>query len=166
MIKTISLALAGLLFMPAAFAQDCSGAVEVFSDNAGGHYAPAGATTCGAPNVFAEFPGGIASPQGDVLYKFTAQDANAQITLSTAGSALIPGILVLDACSETSANIVARKTGNAGDTLTMPVAGLTNGHTYYMVVTSKPGSPDDNCGPFGGAISGSLPVTVQSFSVE
>lgn len=166
MIKTISLALAGLLFMPAAFAQDCSGAIEVFSDNAGDHYAPPGSTTCGHKPTFIELPGGIAIPQPDVLYKFTAQDANATITLNTTGSTLIPGIVVLDACSDTSASIVARKTGNAGDILSMPVSGLQNGRTYYMLVTSKPGSPDDNCGPFSGTIDGTLPVSVQSFSVE
>lgn len=165
MIKA-SLLVAGILLSPMAFAQDCSSAVEVFSNNTNGTFAAPGATTCGAANPFVEFPGGIGSPQPDVLYKFTANDANAVITLDTTGSPLIPGILVLDACSDSSANIVASKTGNAGQAIQMNVSGLTNGHEYFMVVTSKPGSPDDNCGAFGGSISGTLPVSLQEFSID
>ena len=119
----------------------------------------------GAENALPTFPGDIASPQPDIVHSFVAEGANATITLNTAGSPLIPGLLILDACSDT-ANIMQSDSGAAGDELSVAATGLTDGETYYVVVTTAPGAAADNCGAFTGTITGQLPVELQNFSVE
>lgn len=165
MIKT-TLAVAALVLSSSAFAQTCASPIRISSNNSTGTYAAQGATTCGAANTFDPFPGGIASPQPDIVYDFIAQDANATITLDATGSPLIAGIAILDGCTDT-ANIYGNATANAaGQSINVQASGLTNGTRYYVVVTSAPGSPDANCGAFSGSITGTLPVTLKNFSVE
>ena len=160
----------GVLLSGSALAQTCANPIPVFSNNNGGAFAAPGSTTCGAANPFPEFPGGIASPQPDIVYTFTANAAAAttpgSFTVTTTAGGLIPGIIVLDACTDT-ANIVGSGVGQtAGSSATATLSGLIAGNPYFAVVTSKPGSPDANCGAFGGTINGNLPVSLQGFSVE
>ena len=165
MIKSTIVAVA-MLASTSALAQTCASPIAIQSDNANGAYAPAGATTCGAENTFPVFPGGISSPQPDIVYDFTAQGANATITLDATGSPLIGGLAILDACNDT-ANIYGNASATAaGQSIQVSASGLTDGGHYYLVVTSAPGSADDNCGAFAGSITGTLPVSLQSFSVE
>lgn len=164
MIKLAVIA-ASLLASSVALAQTCAAPIAIQSDNNNGAYAPGGATTCGAANAIGVLPGGIASPQPDIIHSFVAQGANATITLNTAGGALEPGLVIMDGCDDT-ANLLAVADGAAGSEVNVSATGLTDGQTYFLVVTGRPGSPDDNCGPYTGTITGTLPVTVQTFDVE
>jgi len=165
MIKSAIVA-AAMLVSTSAFAQTCATPIHIQSNNANGLYAAPGATTCGADNTFPVFPGGISSPQPDIVYDFTAQGADATITLDASGSPLIGGLAILDACNDT-ANIYGNASATAaGQSISVSASGLTDGSHYYLVVTSAPGSADDNCGAFAGNITGTLPVNLQKFDVE
>ena len=120
-----------------------------------------------APNAFPAFPGGIASPQNDIVYSFVADSANATITVNNNGSALLPGIVLMNPCDPVGGNIVDAGS-NAGGVATLNASGLTDGTTYYVVVTTDPGAGADaaNCGTFDYTVVGQLPVELQSFSVD
>lgn len=170
MIKSAIVATA-MLISTSAFAQTCASPIPIRSDNNNGLY-PSGdasvpaADTCTATNTFPLFPGSIGSPQNDIVYDFTAQDANATITINASGSPLIPGAVIIDACDDTG-NIYGNASANAaGESISVTASGLANGSHYYLVVTSAPGSPDANCGTFTGTINGTLPVSLQNFNVE
>lgn len=124
--------------------------------------------TCAGGNPFPSYPGGIPSPQNDDVYSFTAQGANATIAVSAGtGSALLPGWVVLAPCDAVTGNIVASGS-NAGGTASGTVSGLTDGTVYYLVVTTDPGAgaADTNCGTYNVAVTGTLPVQLQNFSVN
>ena len=154
-----------MLAAGSVFAQTCASPIEVTSNNSNGAFAAPGATTCGAGNNIDPFPGGAASPQQEIVYSFVANNADATISIDSSGGALQPGLVVMNACNET-AEIVAVADSAAPGPIQAQVSGLTNGATYYVVVTSRIGAPDDNCGPFTGTIAGELPVSLQNFSVE
>lgn len=163
------IAMAAILGSGAAFAQTCASPIEIQSNNNNGAYAAAGATTCGGPNDFPTFPGGIPSDGPDIVHRFVAQDADATITLQAAAD-YVPAIVVLDACTQT-ANFIGDPAvvdpPTPGQALSLQVSGLTNGNTYYVIVTHHPdAAPANQCGTYTGDIDGQLPVELQSFSVD
>lgn len=109
--------------------------------------------------------GGSGGPQIDAVYAFTAQSANA--TLSMTHDASFTGVMYLvpvvggNYCN-TSVDPIAF--GFQG--LDMTVAGLTEGSEYLVVVTADPSGSDAACGTFNVTVAGTLPVELQSFSVE
>jgi hypothetical protein len=170
MIKSAIVA-AAMLMSTSAFAQTCASPIHIQSDNTNGLY-PSGTNgvttvdTCTATNTFPLFPGSIGSPQNDIVYDFTAQGANATITVDATGSPLIAGALILDGCDDTANVYGNASAAAAGQSIAVSATGLTDGAHYYFVVTSAPGSPDANCGAYTGTITGTLPVSLQKFSVE
>ena len=147
----------GLLFgAVSAYAQDSCEAPAPIASN----QTVTGLSTCGHPNGVGGY-GGYASPQPDYIFSFTAQDANATITLTT--SAALVEFLV-SSCSAGVAG-AAIGSGAPGDQFPMTVSGLNNGQQYWIGVTSQPG-PNDQCGDFGLAVAGQLPVSLQSFSID
>lgn len=151
------------------FAQTCASPIQIQSNNKNGAWAPINATTCGGSNDFPTFPGGIPSNGPDMVHSFVAQGANATITLDAADN-FTPAIVVLDACTQT-ANFVGAPAvvdpPTPGQALSLPVSGLTDGSTYFVIITHHPDAPEANqCGGFTGTITGQLPVEVQSFTVE
>lgn len=109
--------------------------------------------------------GGSGGPQIDAVYRFTAQGANA--TLSMTHDASFTGVMYLvpvvggDYCN-TSVDPIAF--GFQG--LDMTVSGLTEGSEYLVVVTADPAGSDAACGTFNVSVNGTLPVELQSFSVD
>lgn len=146
----------------AVFAQTCANPLPIKSNDM-----LVGDTCTGSNASFPQFPGGIASPQNDVVYSFVAQGANATITVDSNGSALVPGIVVMNPCDSNAGNITQAAGNNNGQAVVM-VNGLTDGVTYYVVVTTDPGAgaPANNCGAYNITVNGILPVDLQKFSVE
>lgn len=168
--KVAKIALAAMALGGAqlAFAQTCASPIEIQSDNNNGLYAPAGSTTVGGPqDDFPNFPGGIPSPGPDIVHRFVAQDAAATITLQ-ATDTLAPVLLLLDSCDANSANLLQiGESSTPGSSVSITTTGLTNGATYYVVVTHHPDAPPANqAGAYTGTIVGQLPVELQSFSVD
>lgn len=158
----VTLALSGAVMSANVLAQTCAQPLAIHSHESG-----LAGDTCGATNAFPSYPGGIPSPQNDVVYSFVAQDANATIAVQGSGTLTAPGWVVLAPCDAVNGNIVASGS-NAGGTASGTVSGLTNGTTYYVAVTTDPGAgqPNDNCGTFTVDVTGILPVELQSFSVQ
>jgi hypothetical protein len=154
---------AGVLVASVASAQDCAAPTAIPGSGGAG----VAGDTCAAGNPFPQFPGGIPSPQNDVVYSFVAQGANATVTVAANGSPLLPGFVVLTPCDPVAGNPVAFGS-NAAGTATGAVSGLTDGTTYYLVVTTDPGAgaANNNCGTYNFSYTGTLPVSLQNFSVD
>lgn len=104
--------------------------------------------------------GAVSSPQRDAIYSFVANNASATITIApnTWGATVV---LMPTPCS-LSTDIIAF--GDAS--FPMVVTGLTNGQTYYVIMTADPGGPGDACGQYQMTVTGILPVELESFSVD
>ena len=140
-----------------AFAQTCASPLPITSGGT-----PNGTRSgdlCTATNTLPGY-GGIPSAQNEVIYSFVAQSANATISLAanTYGATVV---LMPSPCSS-STDIIAA--GNAATP--MAVNTLTNGATYYVIVTADPSGPPNACGPYTATVAGTLPVSLQGFSVE
>jgi hypothetical protein len=134
------------------FAQTCAAPLPI----AAGAFA---GDTCTAANTLPSY-GGTVSPQNEVIYSFVAQNANGTITISGA----IPGGAVFLMPSPCSSSTDPIDFGFVGTPLTLE--GLTNGQTYYVIVTSDPGGPNTACGAYSLAVTPTLPVELQNFSVD
>lgn len=161
LILAASVAVIGLGVSASAFAQTCAAPLQARSDSS------ISGDTCAGTNAFPSFPGGIPSPQNDIVYSFVAQSANANITVQGSAGLAAPGWVVLAPCDAVNGNIVASGSNNGGTATGAALSGLTDGTTYYLVVTTDPGAgqPNTACGTFTGTIAGKLPVQLQSFSV-
>jgi len=152
----------------ALFAQgNCASPIAIQSDNNNNAWGTSG-TTCGRDNDFPTFPGFIPSEGPDVVHSFVADNPNAVITLQ-ADATFTPAMVLLDACTGTAGivDVAVVDPATPGQALSMNVAGLTNGNTYYLVVSHHPDALAANrCGGWTGTITGQLPVELQSFSVE
>lgn len=138
-----------------AFAQTCASPLQIFSDSS------VTGDTCTASNSLPGY-GGISSPQNEIVYSFVAQGASASIGLAETGAAFGGTVVLMPSPCSSSTDIIA-----AGDFSTpMAVSGLTDGSTYFVIVTADPGGPAGACGAFTATVTGTLPVELQSFSVD
>lgn len=158
--KTALIALAAVTCLglsAQAFAQTCASPLPITSG--GTPNGTRSGNLCTATNTLPGY-GGVPSPQAEVVYSFVAQSANATITvaMNSFGGTVV---LMPSPCSS-STDITAA--GNAGNP--MVVSGLTNGATYYVIMTADPGGPPAACGPYTLTVAGTLPVSLQGFSVE
>jgi hypothetical protein len=136
------------------FAQTCATPLPIAAGNVAGD-------TCTAPNSLPSY-GGTVSPQNEIVYSFVAQGANGTIDITGA----IPGGAVFLMPSPCSSSTDPIDFGFTGVPLTLADAGLTNGQTYYVIVTTDPGGPNTACGAFNLAVTPTLPVELQNFSVD
>ncbi len=96
------------------------------------------------------------------MYSFVAQGANATVTIDHVGAAFGATVVLMPSPCASATDIIG-----AGDFANpMVVDGLTDGATYYIIATADPGGPVDACGTFGINVTGTLPVELQSFSVD
>jgi hypothetical protein len=154
---------AGVLVASVASAQDCAAPTAIPGSGGAG----VAGDTCAAGNPFPQFPGGVPSPQNDIVYSFVGSpQINLVVTIAANGSPLLPGFVVLTPCDPVAGNPVAFGS-NVGGTATGVITGLTDGTTYYLVVTTDPGAgaANDNCGTYNFSYTGT-PVSLQSFSVD
>lgn len=151
-IKTLCAAAAtGVALMLASgssFAQTCASPLPLISNNT--HTG----TTCGG-QVGIDL-GGIPLVHPSIVFSFVAEGASGSI--ETSGDATISAVIAPD-CSTAPFLI-----GNS-----IPLGGgeLVDGETYLFIVTSEElSAPDPQiCGEFN-VVTGTLPVELQSFSVD
>lgn len=153
--KRVLFASIALAFGANAMAQTCASPLPIQSNSA------VSGDTCTAENSLPGY-GGTPSPQREIVYSFVAQSANATIAIAETGAAFGAGIFLMPSPCSVATDPTAL--GFPGSP--MPVNGLTNGQTYYVIVTADPGGPADACGPFTATVTGILPVELQSFSVD
>lgn len=147
----------GLAAAGQVFAQDCASPIAIHSNETG-----VTGDTCSAGNPLPTY-GGTGSPQNEVIYSFVAQSANATISIAATGgySGSTAALFLLPACTPSTDPIQFGAPG-----VDMPVSGLTDGQTYFVAVTADPGGPNDGCGQYQVDVTGILPVTLQSFSID
>jgi hypothetical protein len=163
--KNALLSLAGACALAVSFqvaAQDCATPLPITSDT--GPHAVVNGDLCTATNSLPTY-GGTASPQNEIVYSFTAQGANATIALTQGAEGTWSGqsagiFLMPSPCSSSTDPIALGFPGTD-----MAVNGLTDGSQYFVIVTADPGSAAATCGTFTATVTGTLPVTLQSFTV-
>lgn len=146
-----------------AAAQDCPGTLALNYSNP--NTPSASGTTCGAGDPIDLYCAAQdSSGKPEVVFKLSlaaegAQRSATSISFTDAGSWTRgmylfndSNCIIADSCVRTSATSI-NLTGVAGG-------------NYYLSVTATPASAAGTCGPFAISANGSLPVTVQSFSVE
>ena len=159
--KTALIALASVMcfgLSAQAFAQTCASPLPISSGGT-----PNGTVSgdlCTATNSLPTY-GGITSPQKEMIYSFVAQGANATIAYTANGYTGVVYLMPSPCAPSTDPTGIGTSTGT-----NMTVSGLTNGATYYVIFTANPGGPEDACGTFTGTVTGTLPVSLQNFSVE
>jgi len=149
------LAMAMVTATASVSAQDCVSPIPLRQNQQ--NYA---GDTCTAGNPLPTY-GGTGSPQNDVVYSFVASQANAQASIIATGgyAGTTAAIFLLPTCTPATDPISFGAPGTP-----MSLNGLADGQTYYVIVTADPGGPNAGCGQY--TLFASVPVTLQSFSVE
>jgi len=142
-------------------AQTCASPLPITSQ--GGAHGVVSGDTCTATNSLPAY-GSTGSPQNEIIYSFVAQGANATISIAQTGGFSGSSASVFLMPSPCSSSTDAISLGAPGSP--MPVSGLTNGATYYVIVTADPGGPNNGCGQFTASVTGTLPVELKKFSVD
>lgn len=144
-------------FAGSAFAQTCGAPLPMMTDT------DVAGDTCSAENTITGF-GPLPSPHNDIVYSFVAQGANATLTVDAAGG-YDYGLILVDACNPISPAPLNATTGpgNGGN---FQLTGLTDGSTYYVVMTGNPNNANAQCGTYTIDVNGTVPVELQTFSVE
>lgn len=148
-----------LVFGANAMAQTCASPLPITSE--GGEHAVVSGDLCTASNSLPTY-GGTGSPQKEIVYSFVAEGANATIEIAETGAPFGVGMFLMPSPCAASTDVM--QLGFPGHP--MVVNGLTDGQTYYVIVTADPGGPADACGTFTATVTGTLPVELQSFSVD
>jgi len=138
-------------------AQDCAAPLPIHSND---QNLPG--DTCAAGNPLPTY-GGTGSPQNEIVYSFTAQGADADVSITATGgyAGTTAALFLLPACTAASDPIAF---GAAG--VPMHVGSLTDGSVYFITATADPGGPNAGCGQYTVSVAGTLPVSLQNFSVE
>ena len=160
--KYLALALVATLGVPSfVVAQTCTPTTAPTSPLAS-NQTISGATTCGG-TVGLNLGGTNVLPHPSKIYEFVAQNATATITITPA-STDIEMFLTTGCTSSPTAQ------GFVGGPLVIPPGTLTNGTKYFIVVTKDASIPPQPapgvCGAYGFTVVGTLPVSLQNFSVE
>jgi hypothetical protein len=167
--KKLSAALlvVSMLGTSSAYAQTCAGATEIFSNQT------VNADTSGATNWMSSF-GPVVSPSNDVVYKFTAHMGQGPLGLITpTASSYQFALYLIPSCNEVPGGQTSvSEPAPIGNTATVGtginvgnIAQVTDGNTYFLAVT---GTAAGGAGANGTVTftTGTLPVTLQGFSVE
>lgn len=102
-----------------------------------------------------------------LIYKFTAQNLNANLTVT---GSYDWGVFVVQTCNATTSPAMTAIT-NTDSTNVLNLAAtatpaFVNGNSYFLIVSTNPGQPTTPNGPFSINVGGTLPVSLQSFDVE
>lgn len=119
---------------------------------------------CTASNTLPVY-GGVPSPQREIIYSFVANGADATLELTHTGAPFGGTMFVMPSPCSLSTDPISL--GDFGTPMPVgPGQGINDGETYYIIVTADPGGDPDACGPFQVTVNGTLPVELESFTVE
>lgn len=148
-----------------AAAQDCPGtrSLDYTSPNAPG----ASGNTCtdGADVIALYCSGQDSVGKNEVVYKFKLAAAGPQGRSGTAISFGDSGSWTRGLYLFNDANCIVADSCVRTSSSSINLVGVADGN-YYLSVTATPASAAGTCGPYNISANGSLPVSVQSFSVE
>ncbi|UXI67685.1 hypothetical protein [Tahibacter amnicola] len=154
-------ALMGVMTTGLAQAQSCASPLTVPAIGPQQHIATG--NTCTESNQLGTLCGSFNSPENDVVYRATIENVpTSAITLTTTTPTWDPAILYMTgSCGGgvTCTDVAASNGAGANETMAAPTAA----GTYYVVITSSPGT--GGCGQYT-IDFGRVPVTLQAFSVE
>jgi hypothetical protein len=153
-----ALAISALAAPGLAFADggtSCAAAQEIFSNQA---YSGDTSTSTSFIGTFS----GVPSPGPDLAFKFTAHNPSGAIAVTVTGGWNAGGVITAT-CAGTAGPPIQAATGTAS--FNVPLAGLTEGQTYFFIMT---GNPADNSGPSGAFnfTDGTSPVSLKDFSID
>lgn len=163
--KITLLALVAFALPVSAFAQTCGSPIPLFPSQA------YNADTTTAANSVGTI-GPLPSPGNDAVYSFVANGMNSGESIAISATNYNWGVALTTSCGATIplANFLQGASGGSGASGSLPLnnagAALTDGTTYYVIVTNN---PTDNTGPSGQltmTTPSPLPVKLQKFSVK
>ncbi len=161
--KMLVAALAALVAGP-ALAQTCAGPIVIDPPPPGG--VDIAGDTCAAANSLGTLCGLFGSPENDLVYQFETTNpyTATTFTLNNNTPAWNPAMFRLGGTCGGGADCLddADNTAAGGDEA-LTVTGLANG-THHLIISSSPEA--GGCGAFVLNINGTLPVELQSFSVD
>jgi len=142
-------------------AQSCSanaGTISATGNYSGNTCEAAGSTlakACSNANTF--------NGAGVSIFQVNFGSPN-NVTFTVTGAAFIPAIALIKATCSSSTACIIDQSAASGNTVAGSTTGQTAG-TYFLIVgdydVDSPG-----CGAFNLAVTGTLPVSLQNFSVE
>lgn len=147
---------AALGFSAGVSAQTCATAPTIYSNST------VTGNTCDSENSLPGY-GGTGSPQKEVVYKFTAQNADADLVIDLTSTEMGAVFLMPSPCSHTTDPI---DFGFSGTPMVINPGDLTDGQEYFIIVTTDPGGAADACGPYELTVDGTLPVNLQNVTVD
>lgn len=154
----------GLLLAGPALAQTCASPIDIPPPP------PAGVNiagdTCTSSNTLGTLCGLFGSPENDLVYRFetTSPYTATTFTLNNNTPAWNAAMFRLGATCGGGADCLNDADANgAGGNESFSVTGLTNG-VHHLIITSSPEA--GGCGAFSLNINGTLPVELQSFSID
>lgn len=164
MIKKIcALAILAAVAAP-AFAQDgltCATPLPIRSNDS-----VSGDTNAGGSSI-ARIGGLPLSGAKSLIYRFTAQGLNARFRVT---GTYDWGVFVVQTCNAiTSPALTAitnTDTTNVLDLSATANPGFVDGNSYFVIVSTNPGQPANPNGGFTVVVEETLPVSLQSFSVD
>lgn len=137
-------------------AQTCASPLPIYSNSS------VSGDTCDAENTLPGY-GGIASPQREVIYSFTANSADATMTINLNG---LPEGAVFLMPSPCASSTDPTDFGFGGTPMVIQPGDLVDGQEYFIIVTADPGGPADACGAYEIVVEGTLPVNLQNVTVD
>lgn len=157
------------LFSVSAGAQTCASPDTTWRPDPTGT-PPLVGTTCGhETGILSACQANFGAPQQAYVAKITPQATGTfQNIAITGGAGYNIAVYVVDAAGAGACNGggdtgVCKTSGSASSPIKH--ANLTDGNSYYVIVTGADFDPANACGPFQLKADGSLPVTLQDFTV-
>jgi hypothetical protein len=145
-----------------AFAQSCSSPTNLNTTNS------FSGDTCAGTNEIGTYCGVASSAQKEQVYSVTlgaGYTATSIDLTNTGGASFTPGLVLFQGTCVNGDNCAANSTGTAGGNTSLSLSGVTAGN-YFLAVTSDPNAASSDCGTYGLAYTGTLPVKLQSFNIN
>lgn len=123
--------------------------------------------TTAATNWMTAF-GPLASPSNDIVYTFTTPAGTATTgTITPTAASYAFALYLVPGCSDLGTQPVPiGATATVGRAIDVGAAGVTAGNTYYLAVTGTAAGGSGANGTVSVDINFTVPVTLQSFTVD
>jgi hypothetical protein len=151
--KLLRLCLTTFLLAPLpALAQTCADPATFQPPPGGG---TATGTTCGGDTTATGYCGNLAAPGPAYVFEVVVSATGTYNTLSVTGNAGFDPVIYLSDIAD----------GCGTNAACVPQTPIPPG-SYFLIVTARPTDSNGSCGLFTLTADGSLPVTLQSFTVS
>lgn len=164
--KICTIALACIAFAASAgqaAAQSCAAPGNLNTTN------PASGNTCSGTNEIGTYCGVASSPQPEQIWSVTLGTGFTATSIdltNTQGAGYTPALVLFQGTCANGDNCQGvPAVGTAGGNTSFSLTGVPVG-SYFLAVTADPNAAATNCGTYNLAYTGTLPVKLQSFSVN